>query len=241
MSSRSSESGSALLVALIFLLALSALVALSLEKIFIKKRISSSVAISYQATLAAQSGLAAAMSQLSLATKDHPQFLVGETPQNNILLAGATNLTTQTQLMPLISGDLNLLLDFPNIPQEKIERYLEAAKDIKHAVDLNAKNHPIAANGSYWAPWVTITNNAGAPIARYAYRFFDEQARLNPALHQGKPRSDPDDWDQGSAALPLVLENDFLDFFQNSTTDANCGVAPVLASSSINYTLSRCA
>ena len=210
MSSRSSESGSALLVALIFLLALSALVALSLEKIFIKKRISSSVAISYQATLAAQSGLAAAMSQLSLATKDHPQFLVGETPQNNILLAGATNLTTQTQLIPLISGDLNLLLDFPNIPQEKMERYLEAAKDMKHAVDLNKKNHPIAAIGSYWAPWVTITNSAGIPSTRYAYCFFDEQARLNPALHQGKPRTDPDDWDQGFAALPLVLENNFL-------------------------------
>ncbi|MEI6416403.1 MAG: RsmE family RNA methyltransferase [Verrucomicrobiota bacterium] len=32
-----------------------------------------------------------------------------------------------------------------------------------------------------------------------------------------------------------------LDFFQNSTSDANCDVAPVLASSSINYTLSRCA
>ncbi|MBX9577408.1 MAG: hypothetical protein K2W97_02900 [Chthoniobacterales bacterium] len=32
-----------------------------------------------------------------------------------------------------------------------------------------------------------------------------------------------------------------VDFFRNSTSDANCGVAPVLASSSINYTLSRCA
>jgi len=31
------------------------------------------------------------------------------------------------------------------------------------------------------------------------------------------------------------------DFFQNSTADANCGVAPVLASSSIKYKLSRCA
>ncbi|MEI6416844.1 MAG: hypothetical protein WCO92_03905 [Verrucomicrobiota bacterium] len=32
-----------------------------------------------------------------------------------------------------------------------------------------------------------------------------------------------------------------LDFFRNSTDAANCGVAPVLASSSISYTLSRCA
>ena len=32
-----------------------------------------------------------------------------------------------------------------------------------------------------------------------------------------------------------------LDFFRNSTSDANCGVASVLASSSMRYTLSRCA
>ena len=204
------QSGSALLATLLFLLALSTLVALSLEKILIKKRICFSTATSYQATLAAQSGLASAISQLSLATKDHPQFLVGQTSQEQILLLGVTNLTTQEQLMPLISGDLNLLIDFPEVPQEKMERYLQAARDTHHAVDLNKKNHPVAASGSYWAPWVTITNNSGISIARYAYRFFDEQARLNPELHQGKPRTDPDDWDQGPAALPLVLENDFL-------------------------------
>lgn len=208
--SRSSETGSALLAALFFLAVVTTLAALLLEKILIEKRTSNSISISYQATLAAQSGLAAAISQLSLATKEHPQFLVGETPQDHILLAGATNLTTQEQLVPLISGDLNLLLDFPYIPQEKMQRYLQTARDIYHAADLNAKNHPISASGSYWAPWVTITNGSDLPIARYAYRFFDEQARLNPALHQGKPRTDPDHWDQGPAALPLVLENDFL-------------------------------
>ena len=34
---------------------------------------------------------------------------------------------------------------------------------------------------------------------------------------------------------------DPIDSFQNSTSDANCGLTPVLASSSINYTLSLCA
>ena len=38
-------------------------------------------------------------------------------------------------------------------------------------------------------------------------------------------------------SLPATL----LDFFENSTSGANCGVASVLASSSMNYTLSRCA
>ena len=39
----------------------------------------------------------------------------------------------------------------------------------------------------------------------------------------------------------LIARMERIDFFRNSTSDANCGVAPVLASSSINYTLSRCA
>lgn len=202
--------GSVLLVALLFLALLSILIASSLDRILMEKKRTASSTASYQSILAAQSGLAAAISQFSLATKDHPQFLIGETPQDHILLAGATNLTTQGQLMPLISGDLNLLLDFPQIPQEKMERYFQAARNPTDSIDLNKKNHPIASSGSYFAPWVAITNNAGVPIARYAYRFFDEQALLNPALHQGKPRNHPDDWDQGTKTIPLVLENNFL-------------------------------
>ena len=38
----------------------------------------------------------------------------------------------------------------------------------------------------------------------------------------------------------VEILQDQVDFSQNSTSDANCGVAPVLASSSINYTLSPC-
>ncbi len=204
------KQGSVLLTALLLLALLSILIVSLLDVILIERKRSASVIASYQATLAAESGLAAAASQLSLATKGHSQFLVGETPQDHILLAGATNLTTQGQFIPLLSGNLNLLLDFPQIPEEKMERYFQKARTLEDSVDLNKKNHTIAATGSYWAPWVTITNHANIPIARYAYRFFDEQARLNPTLHQGKPRTNPDDWDQGTQAIPLVLENDFL-------------------------------
>ena len=210
MHSYQNQKGSALLAALLFLAVLSALIAWLLENMMMEKRKSLSAASSYQAVLAAQSGLAAAMSQLSLATKEHPQFLIGENPQDHILLLGATNLTTQSQLMPLVSGDLNLLLDFPKIPPEKKESYLQTSRNTNTAVDLNSAYHPIAASGSYWASWVNITNNAGTPIARYSYRFLDEQARLNPVLHQGRPRTDPDNWDQGPETIPLVLENDCL-------------------------------
>ncbi|MEI6416720.1 MAG: hypothetical protein WCO92_03265, partial [Verrucomicrobiota bacterium] len=39
----------------------------------------------------------------------------------------------------------------------------------------------------------------------------------------------------------LIARMERIDFFRNSTSDVNCVVAPVLASSSVNYTLSRCA
>lgn len=205
-----SSNGSVLVAALLLLATLSILIASLLERAIMEKRKAGTTISSYQATLAAESGLAAAMSQLTLATKDHPSFLVAETPEDHILFLGATNLTTQEQLMPLFSGDLNLLSDFPHIPNHNVEIYLQVLHDKNRAVDLNKKNHPIAASGSYFAPWVTITNNAGIPIGRYAYRFFDEQARLNPALHEGKPRNNPDFWDQGPGVVPLVLEKNIL-------------------------------
>ncbi len=209
MFSRSSA-GSVLLAALLLLATLSILIACLLDRAVMVKRRTISTSSSYQAVLAAESGLAAAMSQLALATKDYPQFLIGETTQDHILFLGATNLTSQEQLMPLLSGNLNLLCDFPYLPHDNVDRYLQALHENNHAIDLNIKNHPIAASGSYLAPWVTITNNAGISIARYAYRFLDEQARLNPTLHQGKPRTHPEDWDQGPNVIPLTLENNFL-------------------------------
>ncbi|MBX9577942.1 MAG: NAD(P)H-hydrate dehydratase [Chthoniobacterales bacterium] len=48
--------------------------------------------------------------------------------------------------------------------------------------------------------------------------------------------------EEAGAGIACVVEQFFpIDFFPNSTSDANCGVAPVLASSSIRYTLSPCA
>ncbi len=75
----------------------------------------------------------------------------------------------------------------------------------EHSVDLNETDHPIAAIGKYRAPWVTIKNQHGQPIARYAYIILDEQARLNPLLHQGRPRTDPIDWDHGTAVISSSL------------------------------------
>lgn len=160
------------------------------QTLSLEKRTTLSLASSYEASEAAESGLNAAISQLLLATSNHPGFLVGVTNLASstapLLMIGATNLTNPEQVTLLISGS-----------------------DFSNSVDVN-KNHSIAATGSYNAPWVVITNAEGRPVARYAYVVLDEQARLNPILHQGFPRTDPLNWDQGARVISLTLSNALL-------------------------------
>lgn len=206
------KKGSALLVLLVSLV-LGSLFFLFFLQLLSEKKSTALLSSSDQATEAAQSGLAAALAQLSLSTSNNPSFLVGSTNRPSdatpILLIGANNLKEPTQLIPLISGNLTLLNNYPFLSPEAIETYLQADSQ-RSKVDLNAKNHSIADTGSYWAPWVTMTNTLGKPIARYAYILLDEQARLNPELHQGFPRTDPINWDQGVRTMPLSLSNSLL-------------------------------
>jgi Tfp pilus assembly protein PilX len=116
---RSSSSGSALLLVLVFIGFFSLiLIVLATMAQFDKKR-AHSAAASYQAMSAAESGLSAAMAQLALATSTHPTFLVGVTNATSaqdvppVLIIGATNLTNTQQLMPLLSGDLSVLENYP--------------------------------------------------------------------------------------------------------------------------------
>ena len=238
--------------------------------LFEKKR-AHMTASSYQSSLAAESGLSAAMAQLSLATRNQPTFLVGTTnapgslarifhtdcneedakadgvrrvmksddgcvstycPRKTsistqhpsafpvsavdqyeisglapVLMIGATHLTNKEQLMPLISGDLGTLSRYPKLDEGAFDTYLEAcqSKDPNKSVDINRTPHPIAPSGSYRAPWVILKNQEGHPTARYAYVILDEQARLNPILHQGKPRNNPTNWDEGASAISCSL------------------------------------
>ena len=188
--------GSALLAVLFLIVLLSGILFLLLQTAIIEKKSTHSLASDYQARLAAQSGLSMAMSQLALATSNHPGFLVGVTnipsSTNPLLFIGLTNFSNPSQITPLISGDAATILN--------------SSRD---AIDLNKKKL-IAAEGSYYAPWSMSTNSSGQTIARYAYVFFDEQSRLNPALHQGRPRNDPINWDQGASSIPLFLGDDAL-------------------------------
>lgn len=191
------SSGSALIALLLVISFFSLLFFILMQLLCIEKRDVSSLAHSLKATEAAESGLATALAQLSLATKDHPNFLVGTTnppfSTTPILMIGATNLTDSKQLTLLISG----------------------APD-SSSVDLN-KNHAIAATGAYNALWSIITNTEGRSIMRYAYVVLDEQARLNPSLHHGLPRTDPLNWDHGTGVLSLTLSNNLLFTSQEAT------------------------
>lgn len=184
------SSGSALVMLLLFMALLSLLCFFLTQTLSLEKRTTLSLASSYEASEAAESGLNAALSQLSAATSNHPGFLVGETNLTSsdvpVLMIGTTNLTNSEQLTLLISGS-----------------------DFSNSVDVN-KNHSIAVQGTYDGPWTVMTNAEDHPVARYAYIMLDEQARLNPSLHQGFPRTDPIDWDQGVRVLPLTLSNALL-------------------------------
>jgi Tfp pilus assembly protein PilX len=188
---KKNSSGSVLILLLVFIALLSLLFFIFTQTLCIEKRTSISLAFSYQASEAAESGLAAAIAKLSLTTSNNPNFLVGMTNipffGNPVVMIGATNLTNSEQLTLLICGDTNS----------------------SPSVDLN-KNHSIAATGSYNGPWVVMTNAEGHPSARYAYVILDEQARLTPSLHNGLPRTDPINWDHGPEVLSLTLSNNLL-------------------------------
>src|SRR3990167_5655730 len=207
------STGSALVLLLSFLALLSCILLLFLQTASSEKSTAHAFASSYQATLAAESGLATSIAQLTIATSNNPTFLVGQTKEpitsalKPVLLIGAKNLTNPQQLLPLLSGNLINLADYPLLKPETLHHYLQAREETNKnlVVDLNQKGHLIASSGSYSAPCVILTNSTGLPIARYAYVFLDEHARINPTLHRGTPRTDPDNWNQGSYALPLSL------------------------------------
>ncbi|MFI0348202.1 MAG: hypothetical protein ACH346_05470 [Chthoniobacterales bacterium] len=189
---RKNNSGSALLAVFFLIILLSGILFLLLQTAIVEKKSTNLLSAHYQARLAAQSGLSMAMNQLANVTRNHPGFLVGASSPIGPLVIGAMNLCDPSQITSLVSGESTRVTNNP-----------------KNSVDLNKKNF-IASKGCYYASYVTITNSLGRGVARYATIFLDEQARLNPALHQGKPRTDPINWDQGASSIPLFLGDDAL-------------------------------
>ena len=149
ISERRRSSGSALAMVLSFIVLLSCLFFLCLQTVHHERSTAHAFNASYQASLAADSGLAVAVTQLSLASSNNPVFLVGKTnviaDSAPVLVIGESNLTNTAQLMPLISGGSATLSD------EKNYRV--------GLIDLNEKNH-LCVSGRYdegltvTFPWV---------------------------------------------------------------------------------------
>jgi len=218
------KNGSAILAVLAVLALLTILVVFTLHSIRIERSTGASVAAREQAHLAAESGIASASELLLQATAQRPAFLVGLTGENTnleiapCLVIGANSLTNRNQVAPLFSHDPSETVPFPKLTEALLDDLLEkrTSTNLNETVDLNdpqyvehregslAQGGIIAPTGHYPALWQKLKDSEGKIIGRYAFVMMDESARLNPLLHLGNPRTDPEDWDHGPGDLPLT-------------------------------------
>lgn len=194
--SRLKRKAASLVITLMVIVLLSIIVVAFMQSMTMARANAKSYRWIEQANLAAEAGVDAAISQILVAIADNQAFVTGLTnfPNTNfpVTVIGRQDLTNATQMMPLISGPVELLSGF-GTPGWDFQTYakLRAELPLKDTVDLNTPSKFIQVTDDtdmYRVPWVTITNSsAGRPnYVRYAYVVVDEQARLNPALHTGK-------------------------------------------------------
>ncbi|MEI7962325.1 MAG: hypothetical protein WCI42_00670, partial [Verrucomicrobiota bacterium] len=130
---KSREEGAAIIAVLSVLALLSLLLASLLHSARVERTAAAESTAAKQAELAAKSGVASAMTLLTIATTPSPAYLVGlrdhdegeehydsaagpATTTAPALVIGATNLSNESQMLPLFSFDLNAAAAFPKIP-----------------------------------------------------------------------------------------------------------------------------
>lgn len=242
VSLKSREEGAAIVAVLSVLALLSLLLLSLLHSARVERTAAAESTAAKQAELAAKSGVASAMTLLTIATTPSPAYLVGlrdhdegeedhasaassATDAAPALVIGATNLTNESQMIPLFSYDLKAVVTFPKVPPGQLDSLIERRLSTNQSltVDLNdpaligsldssMSNQPAAggiinATGRYPALWQSIKNSNGDLVGRYAFILTDESACLNPALHLGEPRHDPSDWDHGPKDIPINTGN----------------------------------
>lgn len=224
---RTSPAGSAIVSVLGAAAFLSVMLVLMMQGIRLERKNASADAAEAQARMAADSGVSAALARLLICTSNRPSFLVGLHPGEHdgddvmpTVVIGATNLRTPTQLMPLFSCSAKGLGDYPKLAPEYLSSQLakRLSQNPNETVDLNdpkfvertggATNSPqeggiISTKGSYPALWQFLRDGSNNVAGRYAFVLTDESARLNPCLHRGDQRTDPNDWDKGPGSLPI--------------------------------------
>lgn len=150
-----------------------------------------------QANMAAEAGLEVAIAQITSAIGTNQSFVTGQTnyPDGNfpVVTIGQRDLTNAAQLMPLVSGPTNLLAGFGASGWEtNFAAYAGSRTNTNPAisVDMNTDWQLIQKTNNtnlYRASWQVMTNVVGdkTNYTRFAYIVLDEQARLNPVIHNG--------------------------------------------------------
>ncbi len=176
-----------LVVTLLVLALMSTIVVAFLQTVAMERSAARSVANRYQAELAAEAGLNAAIAQILQAASSNQTFVTGLYTNvtagfGPVTTIGITNLSDTNQLMPLISTDLNNLTNFGSNTWSGFTNIM-AARESTNSTDLNS-NNIIQTNVStnyYRAPWVSYSTNSFG-VTRYSYYVLDEHARVNPLL-----------------------------------------------------------
>jgi len=214
MKNRFRQKASALVTTLFVVVVLSTIVMAFMASMSLERKIASSMKNKFQAELAAEAGLNAAMSQISLAMSTNQSFLTGiytnvTSGFGPVITIGVTNLTDTNQLMPLVSTDTTNLSGFGSNMWVGLTNTLSKREstNTNDSVDVNVSGSiQVTVNTNlYRAPWVVFSTNS-SKTTRYAFFVLDESARINPLL-TGANSSLTNSTNWYSGASDLILTN----------------------------------
>ena len=210
MKNRFRKNASALVTTLFVVVVLSTIVMAFMASMSLERKISGSMKSKYQAELAAEAGLSAAVSQIGLAISTNRAFVTGiftNTPAGYgpVTIIGITNLSDMNQIMPLVSTSPTNLTDFGLVSWAGVTEIMTQRVGA-NSTDINFKRaiQNLANTNFYRAPWVFFTTNAVGPV-RYSYFVLDEHARVNPTLPENvTSMTNTKDWYAGPQDLILT-------------------------------------
>ena len=162
--------------------------------------------------MAAQSGLESAVQLIKIITDTNKAFVTGLTNYGAnggvATLLAESNLTNSSQLIPLVSFPVDMLASFRSAAWTNSLAEIYQALVGTNSVNLNDQSRLIqyATNSQiYRGSWITVTNQSGKAIARYAFHVLDEAGRLNPLIHTGQgTMTNATNWYTGPADISLT-------------------------------------
>jgi Tfp pilus assembly protein PilX len=210
MKNRFRKKASALVTTLFVVVVLSTIVMAFMASMSLERKIASSMKNKFQAELAAEAGLSAAVSQIGLAISTNRAFVTGiftNTPSGYgpVTIIGSTNLSDTNQIMPLVSTAPTNLVNFGLSTWAGLTNIMSEREGTNSAdLNFNYAIQNLANTNFYRAPWVFFTTNAVGPV-RYSYFVLDEHARVNPTLPENvTSMTNTTDWYAGPEDLILT-------------------------------------